>query len=151
MCGRASHEALALRRFGAFACPTCAQRLGRTLQKTPKALGEVWPALWQDDDLQGDGEDDEPEPKVQLPDGRTVELRERTEELKRELPLSARLELAGTYGELGMHKAQILEAGFVLAAAEDLELSAKALELLFAHRFTAPDALDRLRSVLFPS
>ncbi len=152
LCGRATTEALAIRRFSAFACPTCARRLGRMLGQSPQALGEVWPALWErPDEDEDEDEGDEPEPQVQLPDGRMVDLRERTQELKRELPLTARMELAGTYGELGMHRAQLLEAGFVLEASEDPELSARALELLLTHRFTAPDVLDRLRRVLFPS
>jgi hypothetical protein len=144
-CGRACSDALALKGFAAFGCATCVGRLGRLLGENPEALGAVWPVLWRDDD---DDEDGEPEPRVTLPDG---QLRERTAELKRELPVQARLQLAGTYGELGMHREQVLECGFILAAAADERLSAHALALLFGHRFTAPDALDRLRAVLFPA
>lgn len=146
-CGRACSDALSIERFGAYSCPACMVRLGRVLVDRPHALEDVWPALTRKEE---DDEDDEPEPKVRLEDGRLVELRERTAELKQELPIAARVQLASTYGDLGMHREQVLECGFVLASEPGEALGAEALRVLFS-RFTAPDALERLRVVLFPS
>ncbi len=148
-CGRACSDALSIERFGAFSCPTCSVRLGRLLVDRPQALEAIWPALMPRAS-EGD-EDDEPEPKVRLEDGRLVELRERTAELKRELPIAARVQLASTYGDLGMHREQLLECGYVLASEPGDAIGGQALRVLFNHRFTSPDALERLRVILFPS
>lgn len=142
-CGRAVNQYLELPRHAAQSCFSCATRLGRLLVDAPMALGSIWPILFEEDQ-------DEPEPKVRLPDGRYVELRDHTAELKRELTTEARMELAGTYGMIGLHREQILECGYVLSTEPPAELATRALQMLLSARFTAPDVLRRLREVLFP-
>lgn len=142
-CGRSVGQWLEVERFSAHACQPCAVRLGRILVSAPEALVGVWPVLHEVDD-------GEPEPKVRLSDGRSVELRQHTAELKKELTVDKRLELAHTYGELGLHREQLLECGHVLSVEPPIELAQSALNLLVGHRFTARDALSRLRVALFP-
>src|SRR4051812_42487669 len=111
-CGRAAPEAVSLELHGAESCPGCLVRLGRTLVDAPLLLAGVWPVLAEPED---DGHS-EPEPKVHMPDGRVVELKDRTAELKRDLRPEQRLQLARNLGLLGMHREQVLEVGHVLAA-----------------------------------
>jgi hypothetical protein len=143
-CGRATAEAHPLEPFAAECCPSCAVRLGRTLVDSARLFAAVWPALVENDD------DDEPEPRVRLPDGRLVELREHTAELKRELGPDKRLQLARTLGRLGLKREAILECGYVLAAEPPLPLARAALALLMSQGVLPEDALDRLRAALFP-
>lgn len=142
-CGRAVNEFIDLPRHEAQSCFSCATRLGRLLVDAPMSLAATWPILFEKDD-------DEPEPKVRLPDGRFVELREHTAELKKELDTAARMELAGTYGILGLHREQLLECGYVLSTEPEPALATQALQMLLSTRFTAPDVMRRLREVLFP-
>ena len=143
-CGREAAESHPLEALGAQSCPPCATRLGRTLLHPPRELLEVWRALAEDDD------ENEPEPRVRLPDGRFVELRERTAELKRDLGPEKRLELAWTLGRLGLRREAILEAGHVLAAEPSRAVARAALALLMSQKGMPDDALARIRAALFP-
>lgn len=142
-CGRAVTHFIDVPQHGARSCLTCATRLGRVLVEAPLSFAAIWPILIEEDE-------DEPEPKVRLPDGRMVELREHTAELKKELTAEQRMELAGTYAQIGLYREQLLECGFVLSSEPAPELAGSALRMLLGARFTAPDALRRLREVLFP-
>ena len=142
-CGRSVREWLELERFGTQSCRGCATRLGRLLVDAPEAFFSVWPSLIED-------ESDEPEPKIRMPDGSSVEVRARTAELKKELTVEARLQLAQTYGELGMHREQLLECGVILSLEPSREIAQGAMKILTRHKFVAPDAIDRLRPALFP-
>lgn len=142
-CSRSVETWLFIPRFGGHSCVPCSVRLGRLLVDSPDSLIGVWPILVEEDD-------DEPEPKVTLADGRSVELRERTAELKKELPLEDRLKLAYSYGEIGLHREQILEAAFVLSSEPQVEVAQIAMTLLMENRYTVKDAPVRLRTALFP-
>jgi hypothetical protein len=143
-CGREAGESYPLDAFGAESCPPCATRLGRTLLNPPRELAGVWAALAEEDD------ETEPEPRVRLPDGRLVELRERTAELKRDLGPEKRIELAWTLGRLGLRREAILECGHVLAAEPSKAVARAALALLLSQKGMPDDALARIRAVLFP-
>jgi hypothetical protein len=104
----------------------------------------VWPFLADDDD-------GSPEPRIRLANGSSVELRARTAELKRELTVEKRLELAELYGEIGLLREQLLEAGFVLSSEPGPELAQRALNVLFASDRAAPNAVALLRRHLLPS
>jgi hypothetical protein len=119
-------------------------RLGRTLLDSARLLSAVWPALLEEDD------DDDPEPRVRLPDGRLVELREHTAELKRDLAPDQRLQLARTLQRLGLKREAILECGHVLAAEPSLPIARAALAILMTQEGLPDDALTRLRAALFP-
>jgi hypothetical protein len=107
-------------------------------------LVHVWP------DLRDDEDEDEPEPRVRLPDGRLVELREHTAELKRDLGPDKRLQLALTLGRLGLARESILECGHVLASEPSVAVARAALALLLSQEGLPADAVGRLRAVLFP-
>ena len=143
-CGRATADSCSLGPLAAECCPSCAVRLGRTLLDSARLLAAVWPALLEDDD------DHEPEPRVRLPDGRLVELREHTAELKRELGPDQRLQLARTLEQLGLKREAILECGHVLAAEPSLPLARAAIALLMSRDGLPDDALVQLRAALFP-
>ena len=112
------------------------------LIERPTTFVSIWPLLAEDDD-------GSPEPKVRLSDGRTVELRERTAELKRELSMDKRLELAEMLGPLGLPREALLEAAFVLTEATP-ELVQRAVDLLFSER-TSPADVAQLERLLLPS
>jgi len=144
-CGGSQAPVLPVDRLRGACCLSCAARLGTAVVEAPGSLLGVWPLL-------ADGEDPlEPEPRVRRPDGTTVELRQVTAELKRELTVEARMKLADTYGELGMLREQILECGQVLLARPEIPLAQRALALLFSDRLCAPGALPALRGRLFPA
>jgi hypothetical protein len=144
-CSALAPVSLQLARFGATACVACATRLGRLLVSSPEVLVPIWPLLV-------DAEDDlEPEPQVRRADGTVVELRQATAELKRELDLEARMQLAVMYGELGMHREQIQEAGHVLGEAHSPQLAQRAVDLLFSEALCSPSAIAQLRGRLFPA
>ncbi|MBX5482738.1 MAG: hypothetical protein IRZ16_12995 [Myxococcaceae bacterium] len=144
LCDRVIREWLSIDRFSTQSCSVCATRLGRLLTDAPEALASIWPSLIEEDT-------DEPEPRVRMPDGSSVELRTRTAELKKELTIEARLKLAHTYGELGLHREQVLECGTILSLEPGLAIAQGALDLLMTHRFVAPDAIERLRPAMFPA
>ena len=144
LCARSAPNAFPVPRFDAHICLPCSVRLGRALVTQPEALAVVWPALREDED------DDDPEPRVRLADGRSVELRDYTAELKSELTLDKRMELAQTLGEIGLPREQALDCGHVLAAEPPEPLAARAVALLFAQPMMSNDPLSKLREVLYP-
>lgn len=144
LCDRNATETLRLGPLDARACRACTGVLGRMIQDAPARLAQVWPML-----LERDGE--EPEPRVRLPDGRSVELRERTAELKRELSLEQRAQLVTLLGELGLEREQLLEAAFVLFAGAPPPLAQLAVDALFSEGRAAPTAVAVLRKYLLPS
>jgi hypothetical protein len=123
-------------------CGRCTSHLGVLLGEEAR-LASIWPALSELDD------DDEPEPTVRLSDGSKVELRQRTEELKKDLTPSQRVELMDTYVKLGLGREAVLEAAQVLKGGERDDRE-KVLALLFSPPLAAPDALERLRPFLLP-
>jgi hypothetical protein len=143
-CGGTPERLLALTPLGAATCLGCSRRLGALIGEQPDSLVDVWPLLASDDD------DADPEPRIRRSDGTTVELRQATAELKRELSLEARLELAESLGQLGLHRERLLEYAFVLAAEPAPPLAERALELLFTSP-VSPGALEVLRSRLLPN
>jgi hypothetical protein len=145
LCGRSAEECLSVDSLATQFCHPCAARLGRTLVTDPRPLGAVWPGLVEEED---DG--DEAEPRVRMDDGRSVELRQRTAELKKDLPVQARMQLAMTLGELGLHREQMLECGYVLSTQPPETLARLALSVLFLQPVAADEPLARLRQVLFP-
>lgn len=126
------------------ACERCARRLGMMLKDEEPLLFTIFPVLRVDQE-----EDEEPEPTVRLPDGRRVELRERTAELKKDLTMDQRAELAGTYVQIGLHREAVLEAGVVLSSGV-LSASERVLAILFKAPLSAPDAVERVRPLLLP-
>lgn len=136
-------EVLRLGELDARACRICTGLLGRTLLEAPLRLVAVWPALREDDDS--------PEPRVRLADGRSVELRERTAELKRDLSLEQRAQLVSMLGELGLGREQLQEAGFLLFVGAAAPLAQLALDTLFAEGRASPGAVAELRRHLLPS
>lgn len=141
-CRSEKGEFLSLGTLG-VACERCAVRLGMMLKDSEPILFSIFPALRDVDD------DSEPEPTVRLPDGRRVELRERTAELKKDLTMDQRAELTGTYIEIGLHREAVIEAGVVLSSGV-LSASERVLPLLFKEPLSAPDALERVRPLLLP-
>lgn len=123
-------------------CPRCSTELGERLLAQPERFHDLWPALREDDD--------DPEPRVRLDDGTSIELRERTAELKRDLTVEERAELAYTFVALGLARESLLEAAFVLSAGPSPALRHRALALLFPEA-PAPSLLAELRSALYPS
>src|SRR5262245_22039969 len=87
LCGGKRPELLRLGGFDASACRGCMAQLGRLLLDAPETLIRCWPLLAEDDD-------GEPEPRIRRSDGSTAELREVTAELKRELSIEQRVQLA---------------------------------------------------------
>jgi hypothetical protein len=145
LCARFADAALPLDALDARICLMCATRLGQALVNRPEPLAAVWPSLASDED------DDEPEPRLRLPDGSSVEVRERTAALKQELTLDARMKLALALGELGLHREQALDCGHVLCADPPEHLARIALETLFEQPLASKDPLALLRELLYPS
>ena len=143
LCDRNAAEPLRLGALPAECCLGCAWRLGRLIVESPQALVGVWPGLYEEDD-------GAPEPKVRLPDGRSVELRERTAALKQELPLEKRLALAEHLGQMGLLRERLLEAGWVLSTEARAELAQRALDLLFVPDLLDEEGVARLRPMLLP-
>lgn len=143
-CGRAVRDCLDVERFNTHVCLSCSTRLGRLLVDAPDAFVSVWPSLLEKEDP------DEPEPKLRMPDGSSVEVRSRTAELKKELTVEARVQLAATYGDLGLNREQLLECATVLSLEPPRPLAQAVMKILMTHKFTAPDAIERLRLTLFP-
>lgn len=136
---------LRLEHFEVNSCQGCMLRLGRLLVEAPETLVLLWPAL---NDME---DEDEPEPKVRRADGSTVELRQLTAELKSELPIDKRMELAETYGTLGMYREQVIECGYVLVNATATDLLQRAVNVLFTRPQCVRDTVEMLRAVLLPS
>jgi hypothetical protein len=145
LCGTGASPALRLPRFGGSSCQGCARRVGHLLVEVPTTLTDIWPLLSEDEDSL------EPEPRVQRADGSTVELRQLTAEMKRELTIEDRMKLAELYGEIGLIREQLEECGRVLAAATTVELVQRALDVLFSPELCSPLGLDELRGRLFPA
>ncbi|MCI0570637.1 MAG: hypothetical protein L0Y66_07790 [Myxococcaceae bacterium] len=142
-CGATAQTAVPLGRPASVACLDCATRLGRLLAHAPGELAGVWPVLAEVDD------DTEPEPRVRDASGQVRELRDVTAELKKELTLEARAELAETYGDLEMYREQVQECGVILEVAKEPALVERALALLFSPHLCAPSAVEQLRLRLF--
>lgn len=145
LCGTATSPALTLPRFGGSSCQGCIRRVGVLLVEAPKTLTDIWPLLGEEED------ESEPEPRVQRADGSTVELRQLTAELKRDLTVEERMKLVELYGEIGLVREQLEECGRVLVAAPSAELTQRALDVLFSRELCSPLGLDELRGRLFPA
>jgi hypothetical protein len=145
LCGRSAAECLSVDSIATQFCFPCAARLGRSLVSDPRPLEAVWPGLVEEDE-----DDEDAEPRVRLDDGRSVELRQRTAELKKDLPVEARMQLAMTLGELGLHREQMLECAYVLSTEPPEKLARLALSVLFLQPVAVDEPLARLREVLFP-
>ncbi len=113
--------------------------------ETPSLLTDVWPLLSDDEDLL------ESEPKVQRADGSTVELRQITAELKRDLTVEDRMKLAEIYGDIGLIREQLEECGRVLVATSSVDLVQRALNVLFSPELCSPRGLEDLRGRMFPA
>lgn len=144
LCGAEASPALNLPRFGGASCPECARRVGLLVVESPSALTDIWPLLAEE-------EDDEPEPLVQRSDGRSVQLRQVTAELKRDLSVEDRVKLVELYGDIGLVREQLEECGRVLVAAPPAALAQRALDVLFSPELCSPLGLDQLRGHLFPA
>lgn len=145
LCGTGASPALYLPRFGGSSCQGCARRVGHLLVEAPTTVTDIWPLLSEEEDPL------EPEPRVQRADGSTVELRELTAELKRELLVEDRMQLAELYGEIGLIREQLEECGRVLMAATTVELVQRALDVLFSRELCSPLGLEELRGRMFPA
>jgi hypothetical protein len=145
LCGAGASPALDLPRFGGSSCQECARRVGLLLVEAPTTLTDIWPLLFEDEDVL------EAEPKVQRADGTTVELRQLTAELKRDLSVEDRMKLAELYGDIGLTKEQLEECGRVLVAAPAVALAQRALNVLFSRELCSPLGLEVLRGRLFPA
>ncbi|MGA9525782.1 MAG: hypothetical protein WBV82_30265 [Myxococcaceae bacterium] len=145
LCARSVEACIPIEFLGTQVCFPCSARLGRALVTNPALLSAVWPVLEEEED------DGEPEPRVRLSDGRSVELRERTAEMKKDLPLDQRMRLAMTLGELGLHREQILECGFILSVEPPEVLARLALSVLFANKMSLREPMEQLQTMLFPS
>jgi hypothetical protein len=144
-CGAGASPALNLPRFGGASCEECARRVGHLVVASPTLLTDIWPLLAEEED------DDEPEPMVQRSDGSSVQLRQLTAELKRELSVEDRMKLAELYGDIGLVREQLEECGRVLVAAPVAALAQRALDVLFSAELCSPLGLDPLRGHLFPA
>jgi hypothetical protein len=113
--------------------------------EAPLALTDIWPLLSEEEDPL------EPEPTVQRSDGSTVELRQLTAEMKRDLSVEDRMKLAELYGEIGLRREQLEECGRVLVAASAVALAQRALDVLFSRELCSPLGLEELRGRLFPA
>ncbi|HEX8825422.1 MAG TPA: hypothetical protein VF794_36260 [Archangium sp.] len=145
LCGASASPALDLPRFGGSSCQECVRRVGHLLVEAPTTLTDIWPLLYDDEDVL------EAEPKVQRADGSSVELRQLTAELKRDLSVEDRMKLAELYGDIGLTKEQLEECGRVLMAAPPAALAQRALNVLFSAELCSPLGLDVLRGRLFPA
>lgn len=141
LCSHAAEAPFALPE--ATFCRGCTALLGRTLLARPERLAHVWPMLVEEDD-------DEPEPRIRLADGTSIEVRERTAQLKADLTPDERLQLAETLAALGLAREHLLECGVVLSAEPSPALAQRALALLFSTT-GATAAIGPLRASLFPS
>jgi hypothetical protein len=119
--------------------------VGHLLVTAPLKLTDIWPLLSEEED------ELEPEPSVQKSDGTTVELRQLTAEMKRDLSVEDRVKLAELYGDIGLMREQLEECGRVLAAAPAVELAQRALDILFSPELCSPRGLEDLRGQLFPA
>ncbi len=129
---------------GGHSCRDCLLRLGQFLTSGRTDAALIFPALH-------DPDDDEPEPVVRLPDGRRVELRQHTAEMKKDLTAEQRAELANTYLQLGLFREALLEAGAVLAAEPPPEVATKVLSLVFTTPLGDADAVPALRQRFLPN
>ncbi|QRO00169.1 hypothetical protein JRI60_14675 [Archangium violaceum] len=145
LCGAEASPALDLPRFDGSSCEDCARRVGHLLVQAPASLTDIWPLLSEDED------EDSLEPMVQRSDGTSVQLRQLTAELKRELSVEDRMKLAELYGDIGLVREQLEECGRVLAAAPAASLAQRALDVLFSHELCSPLGLEQLRGHLFPA
>ncbi len=145
LCGTGASPALHLPRFSGSSCQGCARRVGHLLVEAPLALTDIWPLLSEEEDPL------EPEPTVQRSDGSTVELRQLTAEMKRDLSVEDRMKLAELYGEIGLRREQLEECGRVLVAASAVALAQRALDVLFSRELCSPLGLEELRGRLFPA
>ncbi|MDQ3264736.1 MAG: hypothetical protein M3Y59_13885 [Myxococcota bacterium] len=145
-CGGDATQAVSLDRFGAHSCGECVGRLGKLVGAGAPSLLELWPMLADDE-----SEALEPEPKVRRNDGSSVELREVTAELKRELTPDKRVQLAVTYGGLSMWREQILECAQVLQSDAPQEVVQQATDLLFSRALYRSRDLETLRGRLYPA
>jgi len=142
LCGLKSPRVYRLPQPGESACERCASRLGDLFFDEPR-LARIWPSLSDTED------DDEPEPMVRLSDGSKVELKSRTEELKKDLTPAQRAELMVTYVELRMLKEAVLEGARVLREGGDEEKE-RVLSVLFSLPLAAKDASEQLKPFLLP-
>ncbi|WNG35899.1 hypothetical protein F0U60_21005 [Archangium minus] len=145
LCGAAASPALFLPRFAGSSCQGCARRVGHLLVAEPSLLTDIWPLLSEEDD------ELEAEPTVQRADGTTVELRQITAEMKRDLSIDDRMKLAEMYGDIGLIREQLEECGRVLVAAPTVDLAQRALDVLFSPELCSPRGLEDLRGRLFPA
>ncbi|QRK05331.1 hypothetical protein JQX13_34795 [Archangium violaceum] len=145
LCGAAASPALLLPRFAGSSCQGCARRVGHLLVEEPSLLTDIWPLLSEEDD------ELEAEPTVQRADGSTVELRQLTAEMKRDLSIEDRMKLAELYGDIGLIREQLEECGRVLVAASTVTLAQRALDVLFSPELCSPRGLEDLRGRLFPA
>lgn len=126
-------------------CVNCPPRLGRLIFDRPELMVGLFPGLI-------DEAEDEiaPEPRVRLADGRSVELREHTAELKKSLTPAQRAELAGSYVELELWREATLEAAQALCEGVTEKDAEAALGVLFHPRIALPTAAVAVRGLLFP-
>ncbi len=144
-CQRSSQAPVDVLPSNAKACHACVSRLGTLLLEQDLAVAAIWPALRHQVEEEGD------EPIVRLPDGRVVELRERTAELKEQLSLEKRAALARTYVEIGMYREAVMEAALVLSQSENSQALAAALEVLLTPPLGRPRAAESVRVLLRPN
>ena len=145
LCGAGASPALNLPRFGGSSCQECARRVGQMLVEQPTRLLDIWPLLANDEDPL------EAEPRVQRSDGSTVELRQLTAEMKRDLSVEDRLKLVDIYADIGLVREQLEECGRVLVATTEASLAQRALDVLFSPELCSPRGLEDLRGQLFPA
>ncbi len=125
-------------------CHACVRRLGVVLSELSPGLFLLWPPFGEPEDL-------DPEPRIRLPDGRSVELRAHTAELKKDLDTLSRAKLAQMYLGMGLLKEALDEVGVVLSGDFNLESASLALTVLFDPRVFNPSAMAGLRAILQPS
>lgn len=134
---------LAIAPLGATACVDCAARVGRLFVDQRELALAIFPGLIEEAEEIG------PEPRVRLADGRSVELREHTAELKKTLTPSQRTELAESYVALEMWREATLEAAQALREGVADELAERAFAVLFHPRIAVPIAAVAIRGLLF--
>ncbi len=104
----------------------------------------LWPAVH-------DPDEDEPEPMVTLPDGRRVELRAHTENMKKDLTVEQRAELSDTYSKLGLYREAVLEAALTLKTGASAEAITKALTVLFSEPLGNAETVRAIRRRFLPN
>ena len=119
--------------------------MGQLLVEQPTRVLDIWPLLSDDEDPL------EAEPRVQRSDGSTVELRQLTAEMKRDLSVEDRVKLVDIYGDIGLIREQLEECGRVLVAAPSAALAQRALDVLFSPELCSPRGLEDLRGQLYPA